>query len=391
MTNSVGLQVQAEKRARLFSIGVLGLAVLWGLLRTARSLQIHYTTVTPPCHDLYSYYEIWSVLGHRSCADFALRESLYFPHTWIFFTPMFILGWPTARVLMFVINLGAVFYIWWRLSELCGLEGFRRWLLLAFFFGWSGTGNVIGLGNLALVSLATMLAAYPFKSTGSGIFLMLAAMKQSLVFPLYFHLLLKRSKALIIPFATFALSGLAALWWAHMSFADGLGLPKYWADSAGGWTTIDHTCLRRLLALFTSNALVISLAKWIIWFAMFGIATRWIKDPVAQLAAWLLLALLPTYHYSYDMIVAVPVLAILLKRCRLVWPVGMTFFLACNFFNCLAIIVPAGALRNACLTLHEVYCPLLILLFFAGLVFMEVRQPAQAQGAQPQAEAPASA
>ena len=142
---------------------------------------------------------------------------------------------------MWVINLAAVFYIPWRLSELTGLQGVRRWLLLAFFLGWTGTGNVIGLGNLALVCLAAVLAAYPFSSSKSGVFLTLAAMKQSLLFPLYFHLLLKRSKVLIVPFATFALCGLAVLWWARLSFIEGLKLPKYWADSANSWTNIDST------------------------------------------------------------------------------------------------------------------------------------------------------
>ena len=376
----IGWLRHSSNRAQLPALALLGIAGFWGLFRSVHVLHIHSGGPTPT-HDLYTYYSIWYVLSHRDCADIALRESLYFPHTWFVFTPLFILGWPTARVVMFLINVAAVFYIWWRLSELAGLQGIRRWLLLAFFLSWSGTSNVIGLGNLALVSLATMLAAYPFSSAKSGIYLALAAMKQSLVFPLFLHLLLKRSRALIVPLTTFALCGLAALWWARLSFMEGLKLPKYWADSVGGWTAIDHTCLRRPLALFIGNKLAVSVVMWAIWFALFGITARRIKDPLAQLAALLLLALLPMYHYEYDMIVAAPALAIFLKRCHLVWPASMTFFLSVALFWKLGSLMPAGVLPTLCEKLNQAYYPVLILCFLGGLVWLETRPPAQpAQG-----------
>ena len=75
----------------------------------------------------------------------------------------------------------------------------RRWLLLVFLWDWLCTGLVIGLGNLALVCVAAALAAYPFSSASNSMFLTLSAMKQTLVFPLYFRLLLKRPKMLIVP------------------------------------------------------------------------------------------------------------------------------------------------------------------------------------------------
>ena len=67
---------------------------------------------------------------------------------------------------------------------------------------------MIGLGNLALVCLAASSGRFPILFFKNGVFLMFAAMKQSLVFPLYFYLLLKRSKMLIVPFAGFAVCGL---------------------------------------------------------------------------------------------------------------------------------------------------------------------------------------
>ena len=69
-------------------------------------------------HDLNIYYSLWFLLGHRDYADIALSQALYLPHTWLVLTPFFLLGWPAARLLMLLLNVGCVFYIWWRLSEL---------------------------------------------------------------------------------------------------------------------------------------------------------------------------------------------------------------------------------------------------------------------------------
>ncbi len=370
-------------RAQIPLLGLLLVAMVWGLFRTAWLVYFHTYRTPTPTHDLYSYYSIWYVFSHRDCADIALRESLYLPHTWLAFTPLFILGWPAARLLMLLLNTAAVSYIWWRLSELTGLAGVRRWLLLAFFLGWAGTGNVIGLGNLALVCLALVLAAYPFASSGSGVYLTLAAMKQSLVFPLYLQLLLKRPKTLIVPFATFAVCGLAALWWARMGFFEGLKLPKYWADSANSWTTVDSTTLRRLLAVFIANQTVVSILKWVIWFALFGVTVRWVKDPVSQMAAQLLLCLLPVYHFGYDMVVAVPALAVFLRRCHLVWPLLMTFALSSNWVGALGRSIPAGPLRATYERVSQAYGPVLVLLILGGLLWLELTRSPLAKENQP--------
>ena len=363
---------RTDKRAQLPAMLLLGVAVVWGLYRTGRSLYMHSHAMHPtPTHDLYTYYSIWFVLCHRDCADIALRGSLYLPHTWLFFTPLFVLGWPAARILIFLINAAAVFFIWWRLSQLADLQGIRRWLLLAFFWSWSATGNVIGLGNLALICLAAALAAYPFTSPTSSVFLALSAMKQSLVFPLYLHLLLKRPRSLIVPVAIFSLCGLAILWWTGLSVTEGLSVLKGWVGSVGTWTTMDHTCLRRPLALFIKGKVAISVVMWLIWFTLFGLTARYFRDPLAQLAALLLLCLLPMYHNAYDMVVAVPALTIFMQRCRLTWPALMTFALAWEPFRQLGLILPAGSLREIAFTLQSSYLPLLILVFLGGLLYLE--------------------
>jgi hypothetical protein len=373
---------QLSGRGQLPVLVLLVVSAAWALFHLAHVMQIHSARfISTPTHDLYSYYSIWYVLSHRDCADIALRESLYLPHTWFAFTPLFILGWPTARILMFLFNAAAVIFIWWRLCGLTSLQGVKRFLLLTFFLGWSGTCNVIGLGNLALVCLAAVLAAYPFASSKSGVFLTLAAMKQSLIFPLFLQLLLKRSRALIVPIAAIALCGLALLWWARLGFTEGLKLPKYWADSVSTWTAIDHTCLRRLLALFIGNKLVVAVVMWVVWFALFGVTAWWIRDPISQLAALLLLALLPTYHYAYDMILAVPALAIFLKRCHLVWPTIMTVCLSVSFFSRLGHLMPAGVLRTLCEDLNQAYYPFLILCFLGGLMWLELRREERLQQA----------
>lgn len=368
---------QSARHTRFPALLLLGVAAIWGLFRTAHVLHLHWMLGANnghdlSTHDLYTYYSVWFVLGHRDCADIALRESLYLPHTWLFFTPFFILGWPTGRILFFLINVGAVFYIWWRLSHLVGLQGIQRWLLLSFFWSWSATGNVIGLGNLALICLAAVLAAYPFTSQTGSLFLALSAMKQSLVFPLYFQLLFKRPKVLILPFVVFALCGLATLWWTRLSITESLGILKAWVANVSSWTTADHTCLRRPLSLFIKTPPVLSVVVWVTWFALFGVTARWIKDPLAQLAALLLLCLLPMYHNAYDMVAAVPALAIFMKRCPLVWPALMTLALALDPFRQMSMLVPAGPLRELCLALQSSYLPVLILAFIGGLLYLEI-------------------
>jgi hypothetical protein len=123
---------------------------------------------------------------------------------------------------------------------------------------------------------------------------------------------------------------------------------------------------------------------WVIWFVLFGITGWWIKDPLTQLAALLLLALLPMYHYGYDTVLAVPTLALFLKRCSLVWPTLMTVSLSASWEGKLGRLMPAGPWRTIADRAGETYLPFLILLFLGGLLWLETRQKPVPENGQPQ-------
>jgi hypothetical protein len=358
---------QPEQRAQLPVRLLLGVGIVWGLLRTARSLAMLFE----PSHDLNIYYSLWFLLGHRDYADVALSQALYLPHTWLVLTPFFLLGWPAARLLILLINAGCVFYIWWRLSELAGLQGMRRWLLLVFLWDWLCTGLVIGLGNLALVCVATALAGYPFSTVGGSVFLTLSAMKQTMVFPLYFWLLLKRPKMLIVPFVVVAVCGLAVLVWARLGFADALEMARGSMNTVEAWTQFDLTSLRRLLRPLLGSGAALSAVVWVVWFAIYGAVMWRVKDPLAQLAALLLLSLLPVYHQEYDLVAAAPALALFLRRGSLAWPAAMTLLLAVNPASAPTQVLPAGLLRDAVEALVAAYNPLLILAFLGGIMWVD--------------------
>jgi hypothetical protein len=342
---------------------------VWGQLRTARSLHMLFEA----SHDLNIYYSLWFLLGHRDYADIALSQALYLPHTWLVLTPFFLLGWPAARLLMLLVNAGCVFYIWWRLSELAGLQGMRRWLLLVFLWDWLCTGLVIGLGNLALVCVAAALAAYPFTSAGSGVFLTLSAMKQTLVFPLYFRLLLKRPKMLIVPCVAVAVCGLAVLVWARLGFGEALGMARGSMNTVQAWTQYDLTSLRRLLSPLLGSGVALSAVVWAVWFALYGVVMWRVKDPLAQLAALLLLSLLPVYHQEYDLVAAAPALALFLRRGSLAWPALMTLALAVNPASAPTHLLPAGLVRTVIEAFAAVYNPLLVLAFLGGILWVDRR------------------
>ncbi len=355
------------KRARLGAYVALTAAVLWAAFRIARSMQILFSV----SHDGFMYYVLWFVIGHRDVADIGLRQALYLPHTFLFLTPFFAFGWPVARVLLLLLNVGAIVFIWLRLSKLAGLEGLRRWLFLAFFCSWLGTGLVVGLGNLALVCVAFLIAAFPADTTGKHLALAFSALKQSLVFPVYLHLLFKRPRALVIPTLVFAVSGIGAMFWTRLSPLDMISMAKGAVTAVGTWTTIDHLCLRRLFALFIANATVVSALNWLVWFGLFALTLR-IKDPLCQFAALLIISLLPLYHKEYDMVAVAPALAIFLKRCNLAWPALMTVLLASNIVSGLTRVVP-GAIRPLVVGIETAYYPVILILFVLGLFWLDTR------------------
>jgi hypothetical protein len=362
---------QPEKRFQVATRLLLAVAIVWGLFRTMRSV----TMLFDVSHDLGIYQSLWFLLTHRDYADIALGQALYLPHTWLVLTPLFLLGWPATKVAMLLLNIASVFYIWWRLAQLAGLDGMRRWLLLVFLWSWLPTGLVIGLGNLALVCVAAVLAAYPFSSVTNSVWLTLSAMKHSLVFLLYLQLLFKRPKALILPFVVVTLCGLAALFWARLGLADILPLAKGLNSTVESWTRTDITSLRRLLRPALGDTLALSAVVWVCWFGLYAVVARWVKDPLAQLAALLLLSLLPIYHQQYDLVAAAPALALFLKRGSLVWPVTMTLLLAVNLVSAPTHLLPVGLLRSAVEALLSAYSPLLVLAFLGRIIWLEVRSP----------------
>jgi hypothetical protein len=362
---------QPETRFQVATRLLLAVAMAWGLFRTVRSV----TMLFGVSHDLGIYQSLWFLLMHRDFADIALGQALYLPHTWLVLTPLFLLGWPATKVLMLLLNIASVFYIWWRLSRLAGLDGIRRWLLLAFLWGWLPTGLVIGLGNLALVCVAAVLAAYPFSSVANSVWLTLSAMKHSLVFPIYFRLLFKRPKVLILPFAVITLCGLASLFWARLGLADILPLAKGLNATVESWTRTDITSLRRLFRPALGDTIALSAVVWACWFGLYALVARRVRDPLAQLAALLLLSLLPIYHQQYDLVAAAPTLALFLKRGSLVWPVTMTLLLAVNLVSAPTYLLPSGLLRNAADALLSVYTPLFILALLGRIIWLETRSP----------------
>jgi hypothetical protein len=355
------------KRTSLCAHVLLVTASAWGVFRIARSMQLLFSV----SHDSFMYYSLWFVMAHRDMADIALRQSFYLPHTWVFLTPFFCLGWPLARILLLMVNVVALGFIWVRLSRLAELEGVRRWLLLAFFCSWLGTGLVLGLGNLALVCIAAVLAAYPFSSRSSQVVLAFSAMKQTLVFPVFFHLLLRRPKVLVLPCAIFGVCGVAALIWARLSIPEAFKMAAGAVSAVGTWTQFDHLCLRRVLGLVVHNAGMLAAANWLVWLALFVPAMR-MRDPLCQLAAFLLLGLLPIYHNVYDMVAAVPALAIFLRRGNIIGATLMTVLLATNIMAPLARFAP-GPLRSIAAGLESGYYPGAILLFLAGLFLIDHR------------------
>ncbi len=255
----------------------------------------------------------------------------------------------------------------------------RRWLLLAFLWSWLSTGLVVGLGNLALVCVASVLAAYPFRSHANAVWLTLAAMKHSLVFPIYLRLLFKRPSLLLVPAVVIGVSGVVALVWARLGPAEMLQMARGSMATVEAWTAYDLTSLRRLFRPMLGGGAALAVVVWVLWFGLYGLVVWRVKDSLAQLAALLLLSLLPLYHQQYDLVAAAPALALFLKRGSLVWPALMTLLLAVNLASIPSHLLPAGFLRQGVEALTSVYVPMLILAFIAKVVWVDADLASQAR------------
>ena len=136
--------------------------------------------------------------------------------------------------------------------------------------------------------------------------------------PALFQVAAQAAKLLIVPFVVAAVCGVAVLVWARLGIADALGMARGSMGRVEGWAQYDLTSLHRLLSPLLGSGAALSSAVWAIWFALYGVVMWRVKEPLAQLAALLLLSLLPVYHQEYDLVAAAPALALFLRRGH--WP-----------------------------------------------------------------------
>jgi hypothetical protein len=222
---------------------------------------------------------------------------------------------------------------------------------------------------LALTSLAAMLAAFPFQTRRNNFWLIPAAFKHSLSYPVYLFLLIRHPKKVIIPIAVLSLLVVLSMAWAGTGPHDfltglknGQAISKVWMHEN---TTVSLVPIFEGLLGETTLAQIVN---WTCWFILFGLVLVRLRDPLILLAALMLLSLLPMHHRNYDMIVAVPALAIFLKHRRFIWPILMTLSLAgindhlenVNFYG-------SAALKS----IIPFYYPALILSFLAGLFVLD--------------------
>ena len=366
----------APNRAKNWITPVTLLFGLYAIFRTVFSI---YSLARDAIfgHDLYVQYEPWLLLIHRNTAAEALQTLTYLPHTWILLTPLYALGWHAAEAIWFVINFLLHIYIWHTLSVLTGLRRDQRLLFLALYFSFVSVGVSIALGNPVTACMAATVAAYASANAGrSGIFFALASIKHSIIYPVYLKLVLQRSVTKILPSILFiGLSLLAVMWWAHIGPMDLLSGLRAGTAQVNFWMHENQSiCLVPLLQKLLPASLV-QIVTWTLWLALFAISLAFIKDRIAQLAALLLIGLLPMHHRSYDLIVATPLIALLIRQNNLLDPCLVTLTLCglwdtlCNHFQHHHPFVAAC---------NEVYYPLLILILFL-ITFLVGRRPQPTQ------------
>ena len=136
-------------------------------------------------------------------------------------------------------------------------------------------------------------------------------------------MLVFRQPRLIVP-AISAVVGIliASMWWARITpvammhnFQQGNQLLTTWMHETPGIS---------LVPLFEPLGLAGTFLIWAGWLALFALTLFRIKDSFIQLSALLVIAVLPIHHRDYDMIVSALVIALLLKRGRLLTALVVT-------------------------------------------------------------------
>jgi hypothetical protein len=309
----------------------------YAVIRTSQSLYHFLSGQAVFQHDIWVQYLAWLDYINPDTASKSMSSPTYLPHVWLLLTPLFSIGWTIFQWIWCCICFLLQLYIWHRISTLCALNKIQRRYFLILYFGLLSVGITIALGNLVVVSVAAILAAFPFETESSShslsrsdrlkkhLFLFLSTAKHITVYPVFMVLLFRRPRLVIPTMAAVLVILAGSLWWAHLSpvtmlqnFKQGHELLTKWMHETPGIS---------LVPLFEPLGVLGTVIVWTVWIVLFVLVLR-IKDPFIQLSAFLLIALLPIHHREYDMIVAGPVLALLVKRGNLLLAMGMTALLS---------------------------------------------------------------
>jgi len=289
-------------------------------------------------HDFYTQYTAWSGLMHRDTANDLLSHPTYLPHAWLLLTPLHCLEWAIAKWVWCCICFALHIYIWHRISSLCGLSRPERRQFFILYFCFLSVGLTIALGNPVIVSFAAILAAFPFAPEASvnpvtrfapfkkQCLLFISTIKHITVFPVFLALLFKRPR-LVIPTGV-AVAGIlvVSMWWAHI--APDTMLQNFQRGNQLLTTLMHESPGVSLVPLFEPLGTPGTILLWILWAFLFVFVFLRVTNAFIQLSCLLLLATLPIHHHTYDMFVAAPVVALLIKQGRTLTQLVVTLSLS---------------------------------------------------------------
>lgn len=297
---------------------IVAVAAVFATVRTAYMFwtQIRTGDVVP--HDLHVQYLAWENFVTRETAWEVMSHPTYLPHAWLLLTPFFLLGWQSASSLWFLLGFTLHTYSARQIADYCELTPANRILFYCLYFSTASVAMSIVLGNPIVISFAAILAALPFvqfkefsRTTKGHIYLFVSSIKHIAVYPVFGLLLLKRPRS-AVP-ATLAVLAIffASLVWAKVPLSSVLDNLRRGQQEVNGW--MHETPGISFVPVFEPLGTTGQLILWISWILLF-IKIVTLKDPLAQFFALLLIALMPLHHREYDLVVATPVIALLLKR-----------------------------------------------------------------------------
>jgi hypothetical protein len=306
----------SASRPRLVEWAILVAFGLYALVRTIHSVTMLFPKSGWDGHDLKLIYETWLqfISPHHAAAAFVTIT--YLPYVWWLLTPIFIFGWPGAKIVWCIANFGFAGFCCHRLGKLLNFGRLQFWLCLTFFFSWVSTGLVIGLGNVALATLTAVIAWLPGETRARSFYLLPAALKHSLTFPLFLNELIRRPRRTFVPCVILAAMIIASMAWAHTGVAQLLkGMKAGEQISSEVWMKENPTV--SLLPAFQAalgQTRTAQILNWAVWFALAAAFVLLVSNRISLVAGLLLLGLLPIHHRPYDMLVAFPAMALFLAR-----------------------------------------------------------------------------